>query len=104
MKWNAIIRSAVLALIALLAIDASWCCDDISVAVRASGSTMTANEDCSDDAGSLDCHACICSGSALIETTPALMPPMQSTDLPTLIPGHLVSAVTPVDVPPDKRG
>ena len=104
MRSKAIFRSAVLVLIALLAIDASWCCDDIVVAVRASGSTMTANDDCSDDAGSLDCHACICSGTALIETTPPHAPPMQSSALATPIVGHPVSEVTPVDVPPDKRG
>lgn len=104
MRSNAISRSAVLVLIALLAIDASWCCDAFSVAVRASGSTMTANDVCSDDAGSFDCDACICSGSALFETIPPHAPPVQSAALSTPIIGHPVSEVTPVDVPPDKRG
>lgn len=97
-------RSAVLVLIALLAIDASWCCDDIVVAVRATGSTMTANDVCSDDAGSLDCHACICSGTALIESTAPHTPLMQATVLPTASAGNPLSAVTAVDIPPDERG
>lgn len=104
MTWKAIVRSAVLVLIALLAIDASWCCDDTSVAVHGSGSTITANGDCSDDAGSPDCHTCICSGRALMENTSPHAPPMQSIAIFTPIVGHPVSEVAPVDVPPDKRG
>ena len=104
MRPKTIIRSAVLVLIALLAIDASWCCDDIFVAVRATGSTMTANDVGSHDAGSIDCHVCICSGSALIETTAPQTPPVRSTAVPEAIAGNPMSAVTAVDVPPDKRG
>lgn len=99
------VRCAVLVLAALLAIDASWCCDDTILMQPSTTTFLTAGNDvCGDDGGQLDCHACICSGLALVETTPLYAPPLQSTALGMIATGHPVSETAPVDIPPDKRG
>ena len=101
MTASTITRTIVILLIALLAADASWCCDEISVGDSAS--TMSAKDACTDGV-SLDCHACVCSGTALIETTPPYAPPEHACVLPAAVVAHPTSAVTVVDVPPDERG
>ena len=100
------VRCAVLMLAALLAIDASWCCDDTILMQPSSTTTFLTggNGACGDDGGQLDCHACICSGLALVETTVLSGPPPQSTALTMIATGHPVSETAPVDIPPDKRG
>ena len=98
------VRCAVLVLAALLAIDASWCCDD-TILMQPSTTFLTAgNGVCDDDGGQLDCHACICSGLALVETTPFYAPSLQSVALARSATSHPVSETAPVDIPPDKRG
>lgn len=99
------VRCAVLALVALLAIDASWCFDE-TILMKSSATTLltSANDVSGDDGGQLDCHACICSGFALIETMPLYAPPLQSTALAAIAIGHPVSETASIDIPPDKRG
>lgn len=99
------VRCAVLALAALLAIDASWCGDETILMQPSTTTFLTAGDGvCGDDGGQLDCHACICSGLALVETSPLYAPPLQSIALATIATGHPVSETAPVDIPPDKRG
>ena len=99
------VRCAVLVLAALLAADASWCSDE-KILIQPSAATLlsSANDLCGDDGGELDCHACICSGLALVETTPVYTPPLQSTALTAIASGHPVSETASIDIPPDKRG
>lgn len=105
MRSRTIVRCAVLLLAALLAIDASWCCDDTILMQPSAATFLTAgNGVCGDDGGQLDCHACICSGLALIETTPVYAPSLQSVALARFDPRHPMSETAPVDIPPDKRG
>ena len=105
MKSRTMVRCAIFVLAALLAADASWCCDE-TILIQPSAATLlsSANDLCGDDGGQLDCHACICSGLALIETTPLYAPPLQSTVLATIAIGHPVSETASIDIPPDKRG
>ena len=105
MRSRTMVRCAVLVLAALLAADASWCSDE-KILIQPSAATLlsSANDLCGDDGGELDCHACICSGLALVETTPLYAPPLQSTALGMIATGHPVSETAPVDIPPDKRG
>ena len=99
------VRGAVLLLVALLAIDASWCCDDTILMQPSTTTYLSAGSDVCDDAGGpLDCHACICSGLALIEASHAFAPSLQSVALPRFDPRHPMSETAPVDIPPDKRG
>lgn len=105
MTSRTMVRCAVLVLAALLAIDASWCGDETIVTQPSITTLLTSpNDVCGDDGGQLDCHACICSGLALVETTPLHAPPLQSTALAMIATGHPVSETAPVDIPPDKRG
>lgn len=103
MRSRTIVRCAVLLLVTLLATDASWCCDDT---IQPSTTTfLSAGSGVCDDAGGpLDCHACICSGLALIEAFPAFAPSPQSVALVRFDPRRPVSETTSVDIPPDKRG
>lgn len=99
------VRCAVLLLAALLAIDASWCCDDTILMQPSTATYLSAGSGVCDDEGEpIDCHACICSGLALIEASPAVVPSLQSVALARFDPRHPVSETAPVDIPPDKRG
>ena len=99
------VRCAVLLLAALLAIDASWCCDDTILMQPSTTTYLSAGSGVCDDAGGpIDCHACICSGLALIEASPAFAPSPQSVALARIDTRHPMSETAPVDIPPDKRG
>ena len=105
MRSRTTVRCAVLLLVALLAIDASWCCDDTILMQSSTTTFLTAgNGVCDDDGAQLDCHACICSGLALIEATPAFGQSLQSVALARFDARHPMSETAPVDIPPDKRG
>ena len=105
MKSRTMVRCVVLLLAALLAMDASWCCDDTILIQPSSTTFLSAGNGVSgDESGPLDCHACICSGLALIETTPVHAPLPQSVALASFDPRHPMSETAPVDIPPDKRG
>ena len=99
------VRCAVLMLAALLAIDASWCCDDTILMQPSAATFLTAgNGVCGDDGGRLDCHACICSGLALVETNLVYAPSLQSVAVARSAASQPVSETAAVDIPPDKRG
>ncbi len=104
MRSNAIIRCGVLLLTALLAIDASWCCDGTMNLQSSAMAPTSADDGSAGDGGQLDCHACICSGLALVETIPVHVPMLVSTALPVSSVGAPVSETPSIDVPPDKRG
>ena len=105
MTSRTMVRCAVLVLAALLAIDASLCCDEMIFTQPSVTTFLTSpNDVCGDDGGQLDCHACICSGLALVEMTHLYAQPLQSTALAMMATGHPVCKTAPVDIPPDKRG
>lgn len=104
MRSRTIVRCAVLLLVALLAIDASWCCDDTILMQPSTTTYLSAGSGvCDDEGGPLDCHACICSGLARIETTPVYAPSLQSVALARFDTRQPMSETAPVDIPPDKR-
>ena len=99
------VRCAVLVLAALLAIDASWCCDDTILMRPSTTTSISAGSGACDDAGGpIDCHACICSGLAFIEASRAFAPSLHCVPLETIDPRRPVSETASVDIPPDKRG
>lgn len=104
-RSKTMVRCAVLVLAALLAIDASWCCDDTILLQPSTTTTFITggNGACGDDGGQLDCHACICSGLALVETVPLYGPPLRSIALVTIATGHPMSVSPAIDIPPDRR-
>lgn len=104
MRSSAIIRSAVLVLAALLAVDAIWCCDEIVIVQPSAMALLTSADASGDDGGQLDCHACICSGLALVETSPLHAPPSVSSALMASSAGQPASETASIDIPPDKRG
>ena len=104
MRPGKIARCAVLVLAALLAIDASWCCDEMIILQPSTMTVVASSDACGDDGGQLDCHACICSGLALVETAPVHIPHSVSYALVESSPGQPVSATTSIDIPPNKRG
>lgn len=103
MRSRSVARCSVLVLVALLALDASWCCDEITTQPSSSVLLMSAGAACAGDAGQLDCHACICSGLALVEITAMHMPVLMSTALMASSAGAPPSETPSIDVPPDER-
>lgn len=96
-----VLRCAVLILAALLAADAGWCCDD---ATNVQSLTLASASDvCDDDVAHVDCHACICSGLALIETTSPPVPPVQISVAPATTAARPMSQAASVEIPPDER-
>ena len=101
MSSHPILRCAVLIFAILLAADASWCCE-----LQMSGQTVavtSADVSDDDDVAQVDCHACICSGLALIATSSTAGPlsGRQSRYPPSS--ARPASRHASVDVPPDER-
>lgn len=103
MRPGSSVRCAVLVLAALLAIDASWCCDEMIIMQPSTMTVVASTDACGDDGGQLDCHSCICSGLALVETAPVHVPHSVSHALAESSPGQPVSETASIDVPPNKR-
>lgn len=104
MRPGSFVRCAVLVLAALLAIDASWCCDEMIIMQPSTMTVVVSTDACGDDGGQLDCHACICSGLALIEANRMHAPPPVTSALVASNLGRPVSETASIDVPPNKRG
>lgn len=104
MRPGKIARCTILVLAALLAIDASWCRDGMIMMQHPTMTVVASTDVCGNDGGQRDCHACICSGRALVETAPVHLPPSVSYALAESSPGQPVSETASIDVPPNKRG
>lgn len=100
MRSSVILRCAVLALIAVLAIDATCCCDDLEVTQSLKSVAVTSANDSGGGATPLDCHACICSGLALVQTTRPHAPLIQRTLIIVPEAAHRVNRVESIDTPP----
>lgn len=104
MRSGTIAQCAVLLLAVFLGIDASWCCDEMMVMQPSTMTVVASTAGGGDVDGQLDCHACICTSHALVETGPIHRPLSVSYALVDSSPGQPVSATKSIDTPPNKRG
>ena len=101
---RSIVRCAVTVLVALLAVDASWCCDDTILMQPSTATSLSAGNGVDgNDGEQLDCYACICSGPAVIETASVYGPSLQSLALVGIDTRRPKGEAAPVDIPPDNR-
>lgn len=94
------LRCAVLLLVALLAIDASWCCDDVTATDTRALRAAPAG---GDEAPHVECDACICSGHALLVGSSAPVPPLATTLAAAPASSPPVNHAGTVEIPPDER-